>query len=433
MGVSEEKRALAEAVLGGMLPVLNERQRRLLCGCVARALGRGGIAFVQEVTGKARNTIAAGMAEFSGDAGNAGEVESGGGPESEEPDEPENPSKARIRSPGAGRKSALEKNPELCNLIENIILKSGKEFGNPDNPLKWTTLSLRKIAYEVSMQTGEKISQNIVSRILDLLGYSKQLNQKMQQVGTPHPDRNAQFEFINDKSREFISKGEPVISVDTKKKELVGNFKNNGAEYRPKYDPRSVLDHDFVLPELGKVAPYGVYVLNNNTGFVNLGLSHDTPEFAGASVEQWWRCVGSETFPEARRLYINCDSGGSNGCSVWMWKYALQELANKTGLEIHVSHFPSGTSKWNKIEHRLFCYISKNWQGQPLVDVKTIVNLISTTTTQKGLTVMCAVDKNTYETGRKITDEEKNNLHITYVGPNEKWNYVLRPNHQINS
>ena len=250
----------------------------------------------------------------------------------------------------------------------------------------------------------------------------------MKQLGSQHPDRDAQFCFINDTAEEFLNNEEPVISVDTKKKENIGNFKNNGSEYRPQKDPRQVLDHDFPLPELGKVAPYGIYVVNNNTGFINLGISHDTPEFAGESVYQWWQCVGKNTFPNAKRLYITCDGGGSNGSRVWLWKYYLQELSNLTGLEIHVSHFPPGTSKWNKVEHRLFCYISKNWQGQPLIDIETTISLIGSTTTEKGLTVKCRLDENHYETGKKITEEQKDQLNIIFNGPNEKWNYIIIPN-----
>ena len=223
-----------------------------------------------------------------------------------------------------------------------------------------------------------------------------------------------------------------MISIDTKKKENIGNFKNNGSEYRPKGNPREVLDHDFPLPELGKVAPYGVYVLNNNTGFINLGTSHntshDTPEFTGESVRVWWNTVGKNTFPSAKKLYITCDNGGSNGGRIWLFKYYLQQLSNETGLEIHVSHFPPGTSKWNKIEHRLFCYISKNWQGQPLIDIETVVNLISSTTTKTGLKVDCRVDTNIYETGKKASEEQKENINIAFVGSNEKWNYIIAPN-----
>lgn len=330
MVASLETKDAVKQILLDMTPHLNEKQRRILYGSAASVLGHGGIVFVNEVTGSARNTITSGMkevAELENTDAVSVSVES-----------------TRIRRPGAGRKTALEKNPLLNEKIEEIITKNGDTYGNPEKPLRWTTWSLRKIAGEL-LKSGIKVSQNIVSRALDALGYSKQQNQKMYQVGEQHPDRDAQFSFINQTSSEFLDKGEPVISIDTKKKENIGNFKNNGAEYRPVKDPRKVLDHDFPLPELGKVSPYGVYVLNNNTGFVNLGLSHDTPEFAGESVAQWWRCVGKHTFPDAKRLYITCDSGGSNGCRIWLWKHYVQELANETQMEIHVSHFPTGTSK----------------------------------------------------------------------------------------
>lgn len=415
MVASIETKAAVKQILLDLTPYLDEKQRRILYGSAASVLGHGGITFVNEITGSARNTITSGMDEITSPVE---EKTSQGGRND------------RIRKPGAGRKRTLDKNPLLYEKIEEIITQNGDTYGNPEKPLRWTTWSLRKIAGEL-VKFGITVSQNIVSRALDALGYSKQQNQKMYQVGEQHPDRDAQFCFINDTSAEFLSKGEPVISVDTKKKENVGNFKNNGAEYRPVNRPRKVLDHDFPLPELGKVAPYGVYVLNDNTGFVNLGISHDTPEFAGESLAQWWRCVGKNTFPNAKRLYITCDSGGSNGCRIWLWKYYVQQLANETQLEIHVSHFPTGTSKWNKIEHRLFCYISKNWQGQPLIDVETIVNLIGSTTTEKGLSVICRVDENHYERGKKITEDQKEKLNIEFVGPNEKWNYIIRPNGQL--
>lgn len=412
MIASIETKAAVKQILLDLTPYLDEKQKRIFYGSVASVLGHGGITFVNEITGPARNTITSGMDEIESPL---------------EEKTPQDDKADRVRKPGAGRKSALEKNPLLYEKIEEIITQNGDTYGNPEKPLRWTTWSLRKIAVEL-VKSGIKVSQNIVSRALDALGYSKQQNQKMYQVGEQHPDRDAQFCFINETSAEFLSKGDPVISVDTKKKENVGNFKNNGSEYRPVNSPRKVLDHDFPLPELGKVAPYGVYVLNDNTGFVNLGISHDTPEFAGESVAQWWRCVGKSTFPDAKRLYITCDSGGSNGCRIWLWKHYVQQLSNETQMEIHVSHFPTGTSKWNKVEHRLFCYISKNWQGQPLIDVETIVNLIGSTTTEKGLSVICRVDENRYERGKKITEEQKDNLNIEFIGPNEKWNYIIRPN-----
>lgn len=412
MSVSEETKYVVQQILEKMLPILDEYQRRILLGSAASALGHGGTAFVRNVTGSSKDTIRSGIAESTNKSAEENSMLTHPG---------------KIRNPGGGRKSALEKNPLLYTKIEEIINQSGDTYGDPQKPLRWTTWSLRKIANEL-LAFGITVSQNVVSRALDALGYSKQQNQKMYQVGEQRPDRDAQFHYINEVSTEFLSNGEPVISIDTKKKENIGNFKNAGSEYRPAKSPRRVLDHDFPLPELGKVSPYGIYVLNNNTGFVNLGLSHDTSEFAGESVAQWWRCVGKNTFPNAKRLYITCDSGGSNGCRVWLWKHYVQELANETQMEIHVSHFPTGTSKWNKIEHRLFCFISKNWQGQPLINIETVVNLIGSTTTEKGLSVICRVDENHYETGMKITEEQKANLNIEFVGPNEKWNYIVRPN-----
>ncbi len=412
MSASEETKYVVQQILEKMLPILDEYQRRILLGSAASALGHGGTAFVRNVTGSSKDTIRSGIAESTNKSAEENSMLTHPG---------------KIRNPGGGRKSALEKNPLLYTKIEEIINQSGDTYGDPQKPLRWTTWSLRKIANEL-LAFGITVSQNVVSRALDALGYSKQQNQKMYQVGEQHPDRDAQFHYINEVSTEFLSNGEPVISIDTKKKENIGNFKNAGSEYRPAKSPRKVLDHDFPLPELGKVSPYGIYVLNNNTGFVNLGLSHDTPEFAGESVAQWWRCVGKNTFPNAKRLYITYDSGGSNGCRVWLWKHYVQELANETQMEIHVSHFPTGTSKWNKIEHRLFCFISKNWQGQPLINIETVVNLIGSTTTEKELSVICRVDENHYETGMKITEEQKANLNIEFVGPNEKWNYIVRPN-----
>lgn len=416
MKASEEIKNFAAAILVEMMPVLDEKQQRRLSGIVALGLGYGGVSFVNSITGQSRNTIAAGTGCFDGaDVGS----------------EPRQPSAEavskqgeRIRRPGGGRKPIENKYPNLEEKIEEII--SDDTYGNPEKPLRYTSKSLRKIT-EALMEKGINVCHTLVAKVLDKMGYSKQQNQKMKQLGSQHPDRDAQFRFINDTAEEFLNNGEPVISVDTKKKENIGNFKNNGSEYRPKKNPRQVLDHDFPLPELGKVAPYGVYILNNNTGFINLGISHDTPEFAGESVFQWWQCVGKNTFPDATRLYITCDGGGSNGSRVWLWKHYLQELSNATGLEIHVSHFPPGTSKWNKIEHRLFCYISQNWQGIPLIDIETTVNLIGSTTTEKGLTVVCRLDENHYEIGKKITEEQKDSLNIIFNGPNEKWNYIIRP------
>jgi hypothetical protein len=259
------------------------------------------------------------------------------------------------------------------------------------------------------------------------MDYSRQQNQKTRQVGEPHPDRNAQFEHINKTASKYLKDGIPVISVDTKKKENIGNFANKGSEYRSKKDPRKVLDHDFPIEELGKITPYGVYNLNNNTGFVNVGTSHDTSEFAVESISRWWESVGKHTFPNTDKIYITCDSGGSNGYRVRMWKYQLRQFATRTGLEIEVSHFPRGTSKWNKIEHRLFCYISKNWQGKPLVDVQTAVDLIGATKTTTGLEVICVRDDTEYKLARKVSDEDFETINIDKIKPFEAWNYIIRP------
>lgn len=410
MVVNAETERVIRRVLGDMLPKLNEMQRRQLQGSIADALGHGGVAYVNSLTGAARNTISRGIEELNSIA------------EAESADQ--SLAISGIRKPGGGRKKESEKHPMLYQDIEEII--DPDTYGNPMKPLRWTTLSLRKIAEEL-LKKGYKVSQNIVSRALEALGYSKQQNQKMYQVGNQHPDRDAQFQHINETAQAYLERGDPVISIDTKKKENVGNFKNPGSEYRKEKSPRKVLDHDFPIPELGKVNPYGVYVFNDNTGFVNLGTSHDTAEFAGESVYQWWEAVGKNTFPEAKRLYINCDGGGSNSSRRWIWKYQLQLLANKTGLEIEVSHFPPGTSKWNKVEHRLFCYISKNWQGQPLIDIETIVSLIGSTTTKKGLKVISQVDNNVYETGKKISEEEKESINIEFLEPFTQWNYIIRP------
>lgn len=388
-----------------MLPLLDERQRRIFLAAEAKAYGRGGIAAVSRLSGVAPHTIRQGLKE----------IESG------EPIE----RKDRIRAQGAGRKKLQDNIPDIESHIQEIV--DGSTYGDPQKVLSYTTLSLRKIKDILAERYHIEISFRSVSSILEKLGYSKQSNQKMLQVGEPHPNRNEQFAFINSKAAEFLERGLPVISVDAKKKENIGNFKNNGQEYRKSKDPRKVLDHDFPIPELGKVAPYGVYVLNDNTGFINLGTDHDTAEFAAESILRWWMCIGSQTFPEADKIYINCDNGGSNGSRLHLWKYELQQLADYTGLEIHVSHFPPGTSKWNKIEHRMFCYISKNWQGQPLVDIETVISLISNTTTEKGLSITCQLDARVYETGHKISDEELAEINIFPCETLEKWNYVIKP------
>ncbi len=394
---------ILEQVFDTMPGVLDERQRRLLAASIAKGYGHGGIKLVSGFSGMDIRTIRSGIHEID-----TGEL---------------SPSE-KIRKSGAGRPSVKQQEPELLNRIKEIL--ENNTYGDPQRVICWTSLSLREISSLLKEQYGINAGKDIVSRALEELGYSKQTNQKMIQVGSQHADRDAQFQFINEKAQEFMNAGEPVISTDTKKKELVGNFKNNGAEYRPVKNARKVLDHDFPIPELGKVAPYGVYLVNDNLGFVNLGTDHDTSAFAVESVRRWWEIVGKPTFPNAKRLYINCDGGGSNGWRTRLWKYELAIFAQETGIEVHVSHFPPGTSKWNKVEHRLFCYITKNWAGKPLIDINTIVNLISSTTTQKGLQVKCVVDTNTYQTGLKADDDMMSKIDIERVGPNESWNYIIR-------
>jgi transposase len=385
-----------------MLPLLNERQKRLFLGSISKEYGHGGVKKVCEISGVSAHTVIKGKKELA-----AGVEEAG------------------IRRRGGGRKKLEEENPELPKWIEDIV--SEETYGDPEKPLLWTTKSHRKIQDAILAKYEVYVSSRSIGGQLKKLGYSSQGNKKMLQVGEPHPDRNEQFEFINDMAKFMIFYGQPVISVDTKKKENIGNFENNGTEYRKVKDPRLVLDHDFPLEKLGKVAPYGVYVLNDNTAFVNLGTSHDTSEFAVESINRWWSTVGHNSFPEAKQLYINCDCGGSNGNRVRLWKYQLQQFADRTGLELYVSHFPRGTSKWNKVEHRLFCYISKNWAGRPLIDVETVVNLISNTTTKAGLSVICERDDNFYPLAQKVSDNDFELINIRKISPFDNWNYIIFP------
>lgn len=385
-----------------MIPLLNEKQRRIFLASEAISYGYGGISKVSRISGVSIPTIRQGIKEIQ--TGQANE-------------------NGRVRKAGGGRKRVEEIYPEILEKIKEIV--DGNTYGSPDKVLSWTTLSLHDIQKLLLDKYTIKVSYRTVGDLLEQLGYSKQANQKMLQVGTPNPNRNEQFEYINNKVKEFIEAGDPVISVDTKKKENIGNFKNNGQEYRKKGDPRRVLDHDFPIPELGKVSPYGIYVINSNTGFVNLGTSHDTAEFAVESISRWWETIGKNTFPNSKRLMITCDCGGSNGCRLHLWKYQLAQFAKRTGLSIHVSHFPPGTSKWNKVEHKLFCYITKSWEGQPLVDVQTAVNLIGSTTTSTGLNVICKADYNDYPLAKKVSDEEYRSIQIDRINPFGDWNYII--------
>jgi hypothetical protein len=385
-------------------PSLNEKQRRMFAATLANSYGYGGGKVVHEETGVAMNTITAGKRTLN---------------------ENNNDSSERIRKIGGGHKLAEFHFPNIQDCIRETV--DANTFGDPGKVLSWTTESLRKISAALASKFSINISYVTVGKILEDMGYSKQANMKMLQVGEPHPDRNAQFEYIDAAAKEFIAAGEPVISVDTKKKELIGNFKNNGQEYRRKGDARKVLDHDFPIKELGKVSPFGIYNLNYNTGFVNLGLSHDTAEFAVESISRWWDCVGKKTFPKATRLLVTCDCGGSNGCRLKLWKYQLFQLAKHINLDIHVTHFPQGTSKWNKVEHRLFCYISKNWQGKPLIDIQTVINLISSTTTKNNLKVLCVQDDNIYELSKQVSVEEFKSIPLVRIEPFTDWNYIIKP------
>jgi transposase len=394
--------SVVEDRIMSMLPFLDERQRRVYLAAEVQGLGRGGLKKVHELTGVSKTTIIKGSKELSGGGAEPG----------------------RVRRSGGGRKAATEKHTGIEAEIEAML--DGGTAGSPERVLLWTTKSLRNIAGALK-EKGYDISHDTVGNILRSMGYSLQQNQKMLQLGEPHPDRGAQFEHISGKCAEFIAVGLPVISVDTKKKELVGNFKNGGAEWRPGKSPVKVLDHDFPIAELGKVAPYGVYDISRNEGFVNLGLSHDTAEFAVASIMRWWLTIGANAYPKASAIYINCDSGGSNGSRVRLWKLQLQEFADMTGLDVHVSHFPPGTSKWNKIEHRMFCYISKNWRGRPLVSVEAVVELISSTTTSKGLTISCLPDDREFVLGTKVTDEEMAAMNMVPDAFQGCWNYTICP------
>jgi transposase len=385
-----------------MAPTLNELQRRLYAATLAKAYGYGGATIVHEMTGVALNTITAGKRDLN--EGNVKRL-------------------VKIRRQGAGPKNVEQLVPNIQEKILNIV--DANTYGDPEKILSWTTESLRKISEELLIKYNISLSYPTVGKILSNMGYSQQTNRKMLQVGKPHPDRNAQFSYIQSMAKQFIEFGKPVISVDTKKKELIGNFKNPGQEYRRKNDPRQVLDHDFQIKELGRISPYEIFNLNNNTGFVNLGTSHDTAELAVESISRWWECLGKKTFPKARELLIACDSDGSNGYRLKLWKYQLFQFAKRAGLNISVVHFPPGTSKWNKIEHRLFGYISKNWPGQQSIDVKIEINLIGSTTTKQGLKVICVQDDNFYQLAKQVSDVEYKSIVIKTTPPFDQWNYLI--------
>ena len=386
---------------------LTERARRLFVASEATAFGYGGIAAAARATGMAPSVIGRGIAEVRA-------LEAGTAP-SLDPN--------RSRRPGAGRKKTTEKDPQLLPDLKALIESTTR--GDPESPLLWTARSQRNIVDALEKQ-GHQTSTKMVLRLLKDLGYSLQANRKRRE-GAQHPDRNAQFEHINETIRRQLEANEPVISVDTKKKELVGPYKNGGRELRAKGDPEEVNVHDFADKEKGKVAPYGVYDLQSNEAWVSVGISHDTAEFAVETIRTWWNELGQQRYPEATSLVITADGGGSNGYRLRLWKLEVQGLVDELGFPITVCHLPPGTSKWNKIEHRLFSFITQNWRGKPLVTHQVIVNLISATTTKNGLTVRSRLDDRTYPKGRRVSDKQ---LALVNLEPNAfhgEWNYTIHP------
>jgi transposase len=395
------------SIYHALASVMDERMRRQWAAAEAKAYGWGGIRAVSCATGLSPNTIRSGLAELT-----------------RRDVLPEEPIPARLRRPGGGRKRRTETDPDLLPALERLVDPVTR--GDPMSPLRWTCKSTTQLARELTQQ-GHPVSPSTVGRLLKAAGYSLQSNRKTKD-GASHPDRNAQFEHINATVQAFQGRGQPVISVDTKKKELVGEFKNGGREWRPKGDPETVLIHDFRDKELGKAIPYGVYDLTANQGWVSVGVDHDTARFAAEAIRRWWRKMGSGRYREARELLITADGGGSNGSRCRLWKVALQELADHLGLSVQVCHFPPGTSKWNKIEHRMFCHITQNWRGRPLVSHEVILNLIAGTATEQGLAIQAELDTGEYPTGIKVSDEE---LAAIKMEPNEfhgNWNYRIRPN-----
>jgi transposase/DNA-binding phage protein len=388
-------------------PLLDERARRLWAAVEARAIGRGGISQVAEATGLSRPTIRAGLQEL------ASPVHATGPQATTE----------RVRCPGGGRKPLGARDPHLVQALETLVEPVTR--GDPMLLLRWTCKSAAKLAAALQAQ-GHRVSERTVNRLLHDLGYSLQSNRKTLE-GRHHPDRDAQFQYINRRAKAFQRQGQPVVSVDTKKKELVGQFRNGGREWHPHGQPEAVQGHDFPEAVLGKVIPYGVYDETTNTGWVSVGIDHDTAEFAVETIRRWWRHMGSQVYPRAKRLLITADGGGSNGSRCRLWKVELQRLADESGLRISVCHFPPGTSKWNKIEHRMFCHITENWRGRPLVSREVVVNLIGHTTTKTGLAIRSELDENRYPTGREVPNQQIESLSITRDKFHGEWNYTIQP------
>jgi len=382
-------------------PLLDERTRRLMAASEAKALGYGGVSLVRRACGLSRKAISKGIDEI--EEGVAW--------------------KGRVRRPGAGRKSLTISDPRLVGALEAMI--DSQTRGDPESPLRWICKSTRMIAKTLTRRK-HPVSHMKVAQILHDLDYSLQSNRKTEE-GQDHPDRDAQFRHISNAVQQCLTRGHPVISVDTKKKELIGNYENPGQQWLPAKQPLKVQGHDFPTPAVPRAYPYGIYDIGRNTGFVNIGTDHDTGAFAVASIRGWWRQEGQRLYPAAATLLITADAGGSNGWRLRLWKLELQKFADETGLTLWVRHFPPGTSKWNKIEHRLFSFISSNWRGEPLRDYETVVKLIAKTTTAKGLTVICRLDRRKYPTGRKITEEEMKRVNLHPDKFHGEWNYVIKP------
>ena len=383
-------------------PLLDERTRRLLAANEAASLGFGGISVVHRACGLSRRSIAQGIREIQ---------------------EGITPEKGHIRRSGGGRKSIIVCDPTLLQALEKMI--DCQTRGDPQSPLRWICKSTRSIAQQLSKKK-HPISHVKVAQLLHDQKYSLQSNRKTEE-GADHPDRDAQFRHINSAVKKSLAQGLPVISVDTKKKELIGNYDNAGQQWLPAKQPIKVQGHDFPNPEVPRAYPYGIYDLARNAGFVNVGTDHDTGEFAVASIRGWWRHEGRKLYSNAQKLLITADGGGSNGSRLRLWKLELQKLADETGLSISVCHFPPGTSKWNKVEHRLFSFITSNWRGEPLLDYETIVNLIAHTTTAKGLKVTCRLDRRKYPTGRKVSDDEMMLINVERNKFHGEWNYTIKP------
>jgi len=405
-----DSRVIAEkfAALG---PVLDERARRLWAASEARAIGRGGISRVAEATGMARITIRTGLKELHPPTTLISQKAVGG----------------RTRRQGGGRKPLTEHDPKLLRALEVLVDPATR--GDPMSPLRWTCKSAAKLAAELQAQ-GHRASERSVNRLLHASGYSLQSNRKTLEGGD-HPDRDAQFQHINRRVKGHQKQGQPVVSVDAKKKELVGRFRNGGREWQPSGEPEEVEVYDFVEKESGKAIPYGVYDQTANTGWVSVGVDHDTAEFAVETLRRWWRNMGSRVYPKATRLLVTADGGGSNGSRCRLWKVELQRFASETGMRISVCHFPPGTSKWNKIEHRMFCHITESWRGRPLVSREVVVNLIGHTTTETGLSIQSELDEGSYPTGREVTDEQMRGLSIRKDKFHGEWNYTILPKTKI--